>query len=46
MWQDNESEPSITSACAEAESFQGRFNGSCTATFGSVFTGFSAQVAH
>ena len=49
MWNNDSSvlDNSIDAACAEAEAAtQGRFNGTCTAIFGSVFTGFSAQVIH
>ena len=45
MWKASDSSSSIDAACAEAESVsEGRYNGTCTAMFGSVFTGFSAQV--
>ena len=47
IWQDTvgTSDPDIAGACDEAESIsQGRFNGTCTAVFTSVFRGLSAQV--
>ncbi len=46
LWQEGPvANASMEGACLEAENLtKGRFNGTCTATFTSVFKGLSAQV--
>ena len=46
LWQEGSAaNASMEGACLEAENLtKGRFNGTCTATFTSVFKGLSAQV--